>query len=155
MKVCETVPCGDDQYDEAINSSMLPETSEKSEETIFPALLANDDLINDVRESCISGQFEYFQHETNCSLFYHCHHGTPVVKSCVSPTLFNPEQLNCDWAENVWRVRPGCQLDVTATPASVEEEGGQPSTIVIVQSSRTPPGHCDTDKYGGQDLIYH
>ena len=159
MKVCEYVPCGDDEYDEAINSSMSTETTEKSGETIFPAIL--DDLIEDVRENCSSGQLEYLVHETNCSLYYHCNHGTPVIKTCLSPTLFNPEQLNCDWPDNVFRVRPTCQLDIsseifTATPTPVEEEGGkggEPSNIVIVQSSRTPPGHCDTDKYVGQDLL--
>ena len=155
MKVCEAVPCGDDEDDEAINSSMSPETTEKSEETVFPAVLENYDLNEDVRENCSSGQLEYLEHETNCSLFYHCRHGRPVLKSCVSPTLFNPEQLNCDWPENVLRVRPTCQLDSSseifaATPTPVEEEGGEggePSNIVIVQPSRTPPGHCDTDEY--------
>ena len=156
MKVCESVPCGDDEYDEAITSSMSPETTERSEESIFPAPLETDDLIEEVRDNCSSGQLEYLEHETNCSLYYHCQQGTPVLKSCLSPTLFNPEHLNCDWAENVLRVRPTCQTDIsseifTATPTSVEEEG-EPSTIVIVQSSRTPPGHCDTDKYEGGGL---
>ena len=157
MKVCEPVPCGDGDNDEAIITSMSPETTEKGEKNMFPALLENDDLIEDVRENCSSGRLEYLEHETNCSLYYHCLHGTPVLRSCVSPTLFNPELLNCDWAETVLRVRPRCQLDIsseifTATPTSVEEEAleeGAPSDIVIVQSSRTPPGHCDNNKYGG------
>ena len=166
MKVCESVPCGDDDYDEAINYSLSPETTEESEVTIFPATSENYNVIDDIRENCSSGQLEYLEHESNCSLYYHCNHGAPVIKSCLSPTLFNPEQLNCDWPGNVLRVRPSCQLDIsaeifTATPTPSEEdrregeEGGEPPSIVIVQSSRTPPGHCDTEKYiqAGQDLL--
>ena len=130
MKVCESVPCGDDEYIETIDPSISPETTEKSEETIFPALLENDDLVGE-HVNCGPGQLEYFEHEANCSLYYHCQHGTPVIKSCQSPTLFNPEQLICDWAENVLRMRPRCQPDITATPPG----GGEPSNIVIVQSS--------------------
>ena len=84
MKVCEAVPCQDDEFVETVNPSLSPQTTEESEETIFPALLENDDLIcDDVRVNCSS--------------------------------------------------RGG---------------GEEPSNIVIVQSSRTPPGHCDPDKYG-------
>ena len=84
MKVCEAVPCQDDEFVETVNPSLSPQTTEKSEETIFPALLENDDLIcDDVRVNCSS--------------------------------------------------RAG---------------GEESSNIVIVQSSRTPPGHCDPDKYG-------
>ena len=143
MKVCESVPCGDDDYNEATNYSLSPETTEESEVSILPGTSENYNVIDDIRENCSSGQVEYLEHESNCSLYYHCNHGAPVIKSCLSPTLFNPEQLICDWAENVLRMRPRCQPDITATP----QGGGEPSNIVIVQSSRTPPGHCDPDKY--------
>lgn len=42
-----------------------------------------------------------FPDPKNCSLFYHCEHGVAYPKRCSPPLMFNPEEMVCDWPNNV------------------------------------------------------
>ena len=153
MKVCESVPCRDEEV-----STVRPLTTVNIEENLIPTVLENDDQLEEegsVRTLCKSGESQYYQHETNCSQFYHCQHGEPVVKFCDDPLLYNPEQHICDWADNVHEIRPMCKhsshINTNGTLSSQQvptlqaktEEG---SSIAIVHPSRSPPGHCDSNE---------
>ena len=149
VKVCESVSCDDEEY-----STTTPLTTLNIDETTIPSEVENGNLI--AAEFCKSGKFEYLEHESNCSLFYHCENGRAVMKFCDSPLLYNSQHHVCDWSHNVYNVRPLCQQDFTShTPTSPpyqapllqpQEEDEEGSDIVIVEPSRTPPGHCDTDE---------
>ncbi|GFY64134.1 putative chitinase 3 [Trichonephila inaurata madagascariensis] len=50
--------------------------------------------------------FGYFKHESNCSQFYICIKGAPLLKECPGSLLFNTKYGTCDWPENV-----NCRVD--------------------------------------------
>ena len=147
-KVCLPVSCDEED-------PTTPHTTTLNvEENIFPSVSENDQLI--AGEMCRSGKFKYLEHKTNCSLFYHCDNGRPVVKFCDSPLLYNKITSVCDWSQNVYQIRPMCQTGLAPPPSTVlpeelpsleaEREDEGLSDIVIVDSSQTAPGHCDTNE---------
>ncbi|KAF5286749.1 hypothetical protein FQA39_LY04172 [Lamprigera yunnana] len=46
------------------------------------------------------GESVYFPHETDCSLFYECSNGEPILLECPGDLVFNPDKNVCDKREN-------------------------------------------------------
>ncbi|KAG8290859.1 Belongs to the glycosyl hydrolase 18 [Homalodisca vitripennis] len=69
-------------------------------------------------ESCDHGA--YYPHETDCRQFYHCSHGTKVLKICGPGSAFNPDYNVCDWPQNVAK----CKEDNKENTLSVTCEHG-------------------------------
>ena len=106
-------------------------------------------------ESCLNKQ--YLSHEDDCSKFYHCQHGSPVLKTCKTGTFFNSKMNVCDWPINVRKVRTDCQplISITNTPqeeptniiGSYEDEETEAAVdIQIIKTSASPPLPCDPNK---------
>ncbi|KAF5286748.1 hypothetical protein FQA39_LY04171 [Lamprigera yunnana] len=46
------------------------------------------------------GESIYFPHETDCSLYYQCSNGEPILLECPGDLVFNPDKNVCDKREN-------------------------------------------------------
>ncbi|KAJ3659503.1 hypothetical protein Zmor_011188 [Zophobas morio] len=56
----------------------------------------------------VEGQFPTFiTDRSNCSVFYMCAHGIPVLKVCPNGLFFNPALEVCDWPQNA-----GCEPEL-------------------------------------------
>ena len=114
------------------------------------------------RENCSKA---FMAHEDDCTKYYVCRHGIPMLRICNPGTMFNPSNFVCDWPLNVFKVQPKCQENyLTTLPMfqEMEEEKEQkepPITqietsniddIIIIKSTNTPPAHCESDRYSSQ-----
>ena len=106
-------------------------------------------------ESCLNNQ--YLTHKDDCSKFYHCQMGSPVLKTCKSGTLYNPKFSVCDWPVNVRKVRTDCKDLIITTNTTQEEpsniignyeldEEEVEEDIVIIKTSASPPLPCDPNR---------
>ena len=111
------------------------------------------------RENCSKA---FMAHEDDCTKYYVCRHGIPMLRICNPGTMFNPSNFVCDWPMNVFKVQPKCQENyLTTLPMfqEMEEEKKQkepPITqietsnlddIIIIKSTNTPPAQCESDRY--------
>lgn len=62
-------------------------------------------------------------HPTNCYMFYHCvqrlNYVEKVEKTCNPPTMFNPDNMICDWPESVRKIRPECGVSISGTQSPI------------------------------------
>uniref|UniRef100_T1KQ57 chitinase n=1 Tax=Tetranychus urticae TaxID=32264 RepID=T1KQ57_TETUR len=50
---------------------------------------------------CSNASVQFVPHPTDCSKYYWCVHGKPMVLNCPPGTLWNPNGNRCDWDYNV------------------------------------------------------
>ena len=46
-------------------------------------------------------EFGYYQHPTECSLYYVCVFGGPLLESCTGGLVYSHDLQTCDWPRNV------------------------------------------------------
>ncbi|KAH7962953.1 hypothetical protein HPB52_018915 [Rhipicephalus sanguineus] len=56
---------------------------------------------------CDSPTISFIPHENDCTKYYWCVYGTPMVMFCEGGTVWNQDNGNCDWPERV--DRPECK----------------------------------------------
>ncbi|XP_025832634.1 chitin-binding domain protein cbd-1 [Agrilus planipennis] len=79
----------------------------------------------------------YLPHESDCSKFYECSNGVPILLECPKGTLFNTDLDACDWPENVVCQKQKCpEVDPIDTSIYLPHESDyQCSNGVAVQQS--------------------
>ena len=114
------------------------------------------------RENCSKA---FMVHEDDCTKYYVCRHGIPMLRICNPGTMFNPSNFVCDWPLNVFKVQPQCQENYLTTLPMIQEmeedkkqkeppitqiETSNIDDIIIIKSTNTPPAHCESDRYSSQ-----
>ena len=114
------------------------------------------------RENCSKA---FMVHEDDCTKYYVCRHGIPMLRICNPGTMFNPSNFVCDWPLNVFKVQPKCQENYLTTlpmfqemedekkqkePPITQIETSNIDDIIIIKSTNTPPAHCESDRYSSQ-----
>lgn len=56
---------------------------------------------------CKNLQWQYYAHESDCSKYYWCVHGKPVLQKCPAGLIWDTSASICNWRENV--NRPECK----------------------------------------------
>ncbi|KAK8779157.1 hypothetical protein V5799_019500 [Amblyomma americanum] len=52
---------------------------------------------------CSDYTWDFYPHETDCSKYYQCGHGKPMLRSCNSGTVWDIDRNVCNWPDNVSR----------------------------------------------------
>ncbi|XP_077514608.1 endochitinase-like isoform X2 [Amblyomma americanum] len=52
---------------------------------------------------CSDYTWDFYPHETDCSKYYQCGHGKPMLRSCNSGTVWDIDRNICNWPDNVSR----------------------------------------------------
>lgn len=68
---------------------------------------------------CDSPNISFIPHENDCTKYYWCVYGTPMVMFCEGGTVWNQDNGNCDWPERV--PRPECK-HITRKPKRPQRE---------------------------------
>ncbi|KAK8782873.1 hypothetical protein V5799_015788 [Amblyomma americanum] len=68
---------------------------------------------------CDSPNISFIPHENDCTKYYWCVYGTPMVMFCEGGTVWNQDNGNCDWPERV--DRPECK-HITRKPKRPHKE---------------------------------
>ncbi|XP_013191925.2 chondroitin proteoglycan-2-like [Amyelois transitella] len=84
------------------NSSEDSSIESKSSEEASKEDNSNEDTETDIEKICAGENSDgvLIPHE-DCSKFYICSGGKPVVTNCPSDLLYNPDTAKCDWPKNV------------------------------------------------------
>lgn len=57
-------------------------------------------VVGQAAMECPAEEEAMFPHEADCSMFYKCNWGTPVLMQCPDGLHFNPQINVCDWSGN-------------------------------------------------------
>lgn len=88
--------------------SATPEATTPVPETTTPVSVTKS-----YPRDCDSPNISFIPHENDCTKYYWCVYGTPMVMFCEGGTVWNQDNGNCDWPERV--PRPECK-HVTRKP---------------------------------------
>lgn len=61
-------------------------------------------------------EFGYYPHPNDCSQYYVCVFGGPLLESCTGGLMYSHELQTCDWPRNV-----GCGVETTARQSDTQE----------------------------------
>nr|BDV12031.1 endochitinase-like protein [Haemaphysalis longicornis] len=101
-------------FDDGLWKPPSPTTSVTTEPTTTPASVTKS-----YPRDCDSPNISFIPHENDCTKYYWCVYGTPMVMFCEGGTVWNQDNGNCDWAENV--DRPECK-HITRKPKRPQRE---------------------------------
>lgn len=52
---------------------------------------------------CADNAWQFYPHETDCSKFYQCGHGKPMLRSCLGGTVWDIDRNICNWPQDANR----------------------------------------------------
>jgi len=113
---------------------------------LFLALLTSDGVRAQKTEFRCPEEFGYYPHPTQCSLYYVCVFGGPLLESCTGGLVYSEDLQTCDWPRNVAcnRGRDNV-IDTEGLNVHIDYQ----KETRPVQSSREPKRVQDTE---GSDL---
>lgn len=69
-------------------------------------------------------EFGYYEHPEECSLYYVCVFGGPLLESCTGGLVYSNDLQTCDWPRNVACIQPSI-LDIQQTAIAIEAQKDQ------------------------------
>merc|ERR1740129_6405 len=75
-------------------------------------------------------EFGYYQHPTECSLYYVCVFGGPLLESCTGGLVYSHDLQTCDWPRNV-----ACQ-SVVSKPETESSEIEAETNVIVTDSKK-------------------
>jgi len=68
-------------------------------------------------------EFGYYQHPTDCSLYYVCVFGGPLLESCTGGLVYSHDLQTCDWPRNV-----ACKTTTSSSSSSINSINSIPDS---------------------------
>merc|ERR1719284_1025206 len=97
-------------------------------------------------------EFGYYQHPTDCSLYYVCVFGGPLLESCTGGLVYSQDLQTCDWPRNV-----PCNIQTHLNDAEAELEN---INIAIESKKKVKPNNREPrlqthlpGEVGGQPVL--
>jgi len=81
---------------------------------LLSSLLVKDNTCSGAQDFVCPEEFGYYQHPSDCSKYYVCVFGGPLLESCTGGLMYSHELQTCDWPRNVVCVsgkRSGFDID--------------------------------------------
>lgn len=100
----------------------------KNLQLVFTGVLITSLLLRDT--SCADSdfvcpeEFGYYQHPGDCSKYYVCVFGGPLLESCTGGLMYSHELQTCDWPRNVVCVSGKRNGEITEFTESLKNDDG-------------------------------
>lgn len=94
-------------------------------------------------DSC--NELEFRPHESDCSSYYVCNHGSLLEMKCTQPLVWNPKINSCDWPGNV----PSCSSDGGGSGPIPPPTTSTLSPAWVTPSTVGPPAPPPEEETGG------